>query len=125
MQSVDSVQCISGKGICGDSHADGSDRQVSALPLCCLQQIEQMKQGRPCMEKMQVNLVIADAENVSDKACMQFGDVILRVTKKGRPCHGICDLADKKDCCPLVENLFFAVVEKSGTLYVGTKGELL
>lgn len=121
----DALLCIENVGIAGDCHADGSARQISVLPHTAAEQIEEMKTGRPCLEKMKVNLIIRDAGQLSENDYLQFDEAVLRITKKGRTCHGICDLAKRGTCCPLVGNLMFAEVIKGGTLRVKERGILL
>ena len=124
VQNMDRVQVLCGIGLHGDCHADGSNRQISILSQRAFLQ-KQNTTLYPCLQKVHANLIIDGIENVQVGQYIRFGDTVLRITKKGRPCHGICQASEEQNYCLFVNDLFFAVAQTDGMLSLGMKGEIL
>lgn len=124
VQNAERVQVIYGIGLHGDCHADGSCRQISILSQRAFLQ-KQNTTLYPCLQKVHANLIINGIENVQVGQCIQFAGTVLRITEKGRPCHGICQASEEQNYCLLVNDLFFAAAQTDGMLSLGMKGEVL
>ena len=116
---AEQVHCLSveaQKGIVGDVHADGSDRQISLLPNFVFTQRKTQADMYPCLSKIKVNMVLADFDGAQVGDILQFGDVVLKITHCGRACHNLCENSGQGKFCGLTEHLYFASVETSGTV---------
>lgn len=111
-----------GQGLDGDAHAGPGLRQISLL---AIEQIEDFE-TRKGIEDLPPG---SFGENITtegfDLSSLRVGDKIrigatalLRITQKGKDCHGSCVIRQKTGDCLMPKAGVFAVVETGGDIQV-------
>lgn len=121
---VVSGRLVEGRGLEGDAHSGSGLRQISLLS------IEQIEDFESRMNKETEDLPPGSfGENITtegfDLSVLRTGDKIrvgetalLRVTQRGKTCHGGCIIRQKAGDCIMPKAGIFAVVEVGGDIQV-------
>lgn len=108
------------KGILGDSHAKGGNRQVSILSENSRKLLDSGKLKGLCVTKFHENITVdnldVDKLIVGDK--LKLGDAMIEITSIGKACYRECPLYEKQNTCPLVMDTMFGKIIKSGIVTV-------
>ncbi len=113
----ESIILIENKGVEGDCHADGGDRQVCIVTEETADEISSFKEKFNCLAKFSPNIVLSGSRSFSAGETIEINGVILRVTSAGRECHQLCDIP----ACPLIKGIIFASVTKGGEIRIGDR----
>ena len=116
-QKRESIILIENKGVEGDCHANGGDRQVCIVTGETADAIDSFKDKFNCLAKFSPNVVLSGNRSFSAGKRIEIGGVILTVTSAGRECHRLCDIP----FCPLISGIIFASVTKGGEIRIGDK----
>lgn len=104
------------KGIVGDVHAKGGNRQVSLLSMESRNQLDTRQLGGFCTLKFHENITVDELEvdklSVDDK--LEVGDTVIQITSIGKACYKECPLYKKQKQCSLSTDMVFGKVIKSG-----------
>lgn len=90
-----------GKGIVGDHHADGGERQISLLTVAEKEWMQSQAVKGFCFKKYKENILL-DGISLSDcKAgdLLVCGDAVLQLTSSIKSCHPeLCKMAEDGNC---------------------------
>lgn len=129
--SVEEVILLEGKGIQGDFHADGGERQISLLTEEKKKWMEAQEIKGFCFRKYKENILL---ESVSGEETtegeteiktrpgnlLETGEAVLELTECLKTCHReLCDLAKAGKPCLLAGGHSFAKVKKGGIVRTG------
>lgn len=128
--SVQELTLLEGEGICGDVHADGSDRQISLLTEEMEKWMEEQETEGFCFHKYTENILLEAVENdrsheykkakVSPGTLLEMGEAVLELTESLKTCHpDRCALAKTGKTCLLAGEHSFAKVKKGGIVKIG------
>lgn len=120
VQESELVLC-EGKGVEGDCHADGGDRQVSLLTVSEKEWMERQEKPGFCFRKYKENILFGEGFLNSCKSgdLLDVEGTVLELTDSIKSCHpDLCHLV-KKGNCILAGSSRFAKVKRGGTIRVG------
>lgn len=119
---VKEVVLIENHGIEGDAHAGKWHRQVSLLAFDKIDEFRK-KGANVDFGAFGENLVVEgiDLDNASIGDLIEFEDVVLEITQKGKKCHDKCAIFYQVGECIMPKNGVFTRVIKGGTLKVKDK----
>lgn len=123
-----SLTLLEEKGIQGDCHADGSDRQISLLTETEKIWMEQQPVKGHCFRKYKENILLGgiSLRELSPGDCLQIGSAVLLVAADKKSCHReLCPLAASRETCILAGCCSFAAVKKGGAIHKGDTGRIL
>jgi len=115
------MNLLEGLGVEGDFH-QGGEKQVSLLSAEARQwidaQTEQAKKGL-CFVRFRENILIEGLpEDLESGSLLRAGDAVLRISERGKRCHGECSLFSKGLPCRLSASAVFATVERGGIIRI-------
>ncbi len=113
----ESMILIENKGVEGDCHAKGDDRQVCIVTSETADAIDSFKEKFNCLTKFSPNIVLSGSRSFTVGERIEVNDAVLTVTSAGRECHQLCDIP----LCPLIKGIVFACVTKGGEIRIGDK----
>lgn len=128
---VEELVFLEGKGIRGDFHADGGERQISLLTEDKKRWMEEQKIKGFCFRKYKENILLEvnssseAAENgkeitICSGDLLEMGEAVLEVTESLKTCHPeLCRLAQTGKSCLLAGGHSFAKVRKGGIAETG------
>lgn len=121
--SAEEITLVEGKGICGDFHADGGERQISLLTEEKKKWMEEQEIKGFCFRKFKENILLeaeGEEERINPGDLLEIGDAVLEVTECVKTCHPeLCVLAQKGKTCLLAGGHSFAKVKKGGIVNTG------
>lgn len=134
---VPEAQLVPGKGMAGDAHAGGGDRQVSLLMLESIHRqrealAQRLREETAKEETLDPEKLVPGiyAENLTtsgiDLTALTLGDELkagqeirLRVSKIGKECHTKCAIYNLVGDCVMPREGIFCEVLEGGTLRTG------
>ena len=123
IQAKEKISLEINRGIIGDMYASGGSKQVSILSLNSRKLIDKNDYKGLCTKRFQENVTI---ENLNVKE-FKIGDrikissSIIEITSTKKKCHKECFLYKNGRKCPLIDNVIFARVIKSGEISLQDK----
>ena len=124
-EPLQEVNLLEGIGLEGDFHQQrGGEKQVSLFSaearLWMESQIKQSQKGL-CFGRFRENILTEGLplEDLENGNLLYIGDVILRISARGKHCHDECNLFSKGIACRLSESAAFGTVEQGGVIRVG------
>ena len=116
------MNLLEGLGVEGDFH-QGGEKQVSLLSaevrLWIDAQTEQAKKGL-CFVRFRENILIEGLpEDLKSGSLLRAGDIVLRISERGKRCHDECAFFSEGLPCRLSGSAAFAAVEQGGTIRIG------
>jgi len=121
-EPLNEINLLEGLGVEGDFH-QGGEKQISLLSLEARlwidEQIMQEKKGL-CFARFRENILIEGLpEDLKSGGLLRVGDVVLRISERGKRCYDACALFSEKMPCRLSRSVAFAAVEQGGTICIG------
>lgn len=112
------AQLIAGKGIEGDFHARGGERQLSLVLAETWEKITAQTVQGLCFSRFKENICISgiDPGLLRPGKQLGIGEVIIELTGESKHCHEECSLFKAGERCPLAGMNLFAKVIKSGII---------
>ncbi len=117
------------EGVIGDAHRGTSGRNVSLLDRTLVEEltvsagIERIPEGA-MGENITCRISGPDSPEVGDR--IQIGDVLLRVEKIGKECHGDgCEIYRRIGRCVMPASGIFCSVVRGGQIQPGMTGEFI
>lgn len=123
---IPAANLIAGFGIENDAHAGDWHRQVSLLSFEKIEAFK-LKGAKVDFGAFGENIVVdgIDFAKLEIGALLKSGDVILKLTQKGKECHSHCQIYKQMGDCIMPREGVFATVEQGGKLTVGDVLEVL
>jgi MOSC domain-containing protein YiiM len=119
-ECVMSMELVANKGIVGDCHALGGEKQIAIISKEAKRRIDNQKITGICYQRFQENMVIDGIEfdllNAGD--ILVVNDVKIEVSSYTKRCFPECLLSQKKEDCHLKSQIRFATVLQSGKITV-------
>lgn len=112
---ADRVSLTAGRGIDGDCHATGGDRQICFISEKTEDALNAIKDKYNCVAKFSPNIVFSGGRKFAAGDTISINDAVIKITAVGRECHQLCELQS----CPLIDGIIFAEIIKSGSAAVG------
>ncbi|MGL4483778.1 MAG: hypothetical protein ACRCUS_02415 [Anaerovoracaceae bacterium] len=123
---VKRVKLLEGKGIEGDFHADGGDRQISILSGEAKKEMKQQSElGNEglCFKRYKENFLVENLDieklNIGDQILISKDSAIIEITAKKKCWLDDCKLIKENKYCPLKRGCLAAKVKKSGNVVCG------
>ena len=119
------ARLIENRGLEGDYHATGGDRQISIFTAEDLKKTEDFftakKDEGLCVSRFRENIMLdgLDAGKLKPGMLFMAGEAVLEITSENKHCHDECPLYKKGKKCPLAGKNLFAKVIKSGEIHTG------
>lgn len=115
-----------GRGILGDCHGDGGQRQISLLTVTEKNWMECRTEKGFCFHKYKENLLLDGVclknFHAGDRLCI--GTAVLEITDDAKSCHReLCELVKTQENCILAGSRSFAAVKKGGRIRTEMKAE--
>ena len=118
---------IKDRGLEGDYHATGGDRQISLLFIDGLESITDDQKKGLCLSRFRENISVRGIKSaepgarfsVGEAARKAAGRAALEITGEIKHCHEACSLYEAEKSCPLAGMNLFAKVTGSGIIRVG------
>lgn len=120
-ERVMSIQLIINKGIVGDCHALGGEKQIAIISQEAKHRLENQEIDGLCFRRFKENMVVVGIEF----DLIKTGDVLttkhvkLEITSHTKRCHEECLLRQKKKVCALKSQIIFGKVLQSGNIKLG------
>ena len=115
------------RGLEGDIHAVGGNRQVSILGTESKRIIEAYKEQGLCTVKFEENITTEGIElfkyQVGTK--IKIGDSVMEITQLGKECFKGCSISDASNKCALTTECIFTKVIESGWVKKGDKIDII
>lgn len=115
----DCIICTEGKGIEGDFHADGSDRQISLMGTETKDWMSAQEVQGLCFKRYSENILLGgmDISELQPGDQIIFEEAVLEVAEHKKRCFpDICEFAAAGEKCKLAGTSCFAFVKKSGMI---------
>ena len=128
-QPVESARFIEDHGIEGDAHAGKWHRQVSLLASeavegFCGENSGNKAEIHPGAFGENILTKGIDLNNIPCGTLIRSGDVILKITQRGKECHSGCNIRKLTGDCIMPREGVFAEVIRGGILTPGDEAEL-
>ena len=119
----DIIYLEEGKGISGDRHADGGDRQISILLTEVREWMKEQEEPGLCFRRYKENIRIAGVkpERLQEGTRLQIGTCELEITGFGKRCFPECRYVSAGKDCVLLHGAFYARVVRSGRIEVNDR----
>lgn len=114
--------CTEGKGIEGDFHAGGGDRQISLMGTKTQEWMKAQEIQGLCFQRYSENILLGetDISELQPGDLLVFEEAVLEVAAHEKRCFpDICELAATEKPCRLAGTFCFAFVKKSGMIRKG------
>ena len=128
------AQLIENKGLDGDFHATGGERQLSLRFVGSddngddndksdggTQKAKAINKKGLCTSRFKENITIRASERVKPGTRLALGEAALEISGESKHCYEECELFQAGKICHLAGKSFFAKVIKSGFFSVGDK----
>ena len=113
------ITCTEGKGIEGDCHADGGDRQISLMGTKTKEWMKSQEIQGLCFQRYKENILLGELElsDLQPGNIIVFDEVVLEVADFQKRCFpDICEFAATGKECRFCGAASFAFVKKSGMI---------
>jgi MOSC domain-containing protein YiiM len=116
---VAEARLVAGRGMEGDVHADGGERQLCLYPLEIKQRLDAQTGQGLCIKRFKGNIMFKglDADCLVPGRVLRAGQAELEISKQVKRCFPECQA--EPAACPLKGKSFFAKVTKSGLVRCG------
>lgn len=121
-QRLKQVRLIEDRGMQGDYHATGGDRQITLISQKAKDWMESQEIRGLCFYKYHENIVTDDfiLDDLSQQARFKIGEAVLELSPIRKKCFPqFCELDQNKVECLLVQEVRFAKVITGGNIAVG------
>lgn len=119
-ERVMSIELIINKGIAGDCHALGGEKQIAIISKEAKYRLENQEIDGLCFQRFKENMVVEGIEF----DLLKTGDVLttkhvmIEITSYTKRCHKEC-LVRQKKVCTLKSQIIFGKVLQSGNIMLG------
>ena len=115
------------RGLKGDIHAVGGNRQVSILGTESKRMIKEYKNEGLCTVKFEENITIKGLElfKYSVGTRLKIGDSVVEITQLGKKCFKGCAISEASNKCVLTRECIFTKVIKSGWVKKGDEIDII
>lgn len=119
-ENVQSIEVEAGKGIIGDCHCFGGEKQVTLVSFETKQWIQLNELEGLCLQKFQENIVTGglDYSLLREGDLLETENVRIELSNYTKKCFMNCNLVQNKQPCQLKTGVKFAKVVKSGIVKV-------
>lgn len=109
------------RGLLGDIHSKGGNRQVSIFTLEGYNEILSSNMEGLCSGRFYENIRVKglDLDKIKIGSILKIGESIQEVTEIGKSCFPECNLVKEGRSCPLSSQVIFTKVIKGGRIGVG------
>jgi MOSC domain-containing protein YiiM len=115
------MELVAKKGIIGDCHALGGEKQIAIISKEAKRRIENQELPGICYQRFQENMVIDGIEfdllNAGD--ILVVNHVEIEISTYTKRCFPECLLSQKKEDCHIKSQIKFGTVLQSGKITVG------
>jgi len=120
-ESVTFVELEAGKGIVGDCHALGGDRQIALISDKSKQWIRKQEKEGLCFQKFQENIVTKgiDYTRLNEGDILIIDHAAIEIGSYTKRCFPECILKQTDRPCVLTTGISFGKVKKSGKIQIG------
>jgi MOSC domain-containing protein YiiM len=118
---LDQALLLEGRGLEGDCHASGGDRQLSILPVEARLWMAAREAPGLCFSRFRENLSLRGIppELLLPGTRLRAGETVLEISARHTRCEGGCLLFSLPGGCPLRGQKFFAQVIRGGLVKTG------
>ena len=116
---VSEGRLIENRGLEGDFHATGGERQISLLFTEILDQLKDAKEKGLCFSRFRENITVRGIGAITHNERLAAGDAVLELSGENKHCHEECPLFQAGKRCPLSGASLFAKVLKGGVIRAG------
>lgn len=118
--SEESLFLVKDKGIEGDVHGDGGERQVLIFTEAQKKWMETQDIKGFCFSKLKENILLEGSEVLESGDVLTAGEAELIVTQEKKECYPeLCEFSKKNEKCMLAGAHLFASVRKGGKISRG------
>lgn len=123
IQLIDEAYFKKDKGILGDSHALGGDRQISILNADTRSKIDNEIISGLCTIRFHENITVEGLEldKLFPGQQLSIGDAIIEISSMGKRCFEDCTVYKEKKGCSLSVDVIFGKVLESGMVILEDK----
>lgn len=104
---------IENRGMLGDYHADGGDKQLMIVSKVLFDSLK--SENGLCFNRFKPNLVV---EERLQEGFYKIGDCTIKVKQHSKKCFSEC-MKENKENCLMKEHIFEGMVVSGGTIHVG------
>ncbi len=122
VKSVEKAFFEEDKGLVGDAHFNGGNRQVSIFTAEGREEISSGLKGL-CMNKFYENIRVKnlDVGKLKVGSIIKVGDTLHEITEIGKKCFPDCQIVKKGKSCPLTTQVIFTKIIEGGSILIGDR----
>ena len=126
-ESVDKAYFEENRGLKGDIHSVGGNRQVSILGTESKRIIKEYKSEGLCTVRFEENITVEGIElyKYPVGTRIEIGGAVIEITQLGKDCFKGCSISEASSKCALTTECIFAKVIKSGWVKKGEKIDII